>query len=128
MPKHRKQAPRPASRWLDWVAALLLMVSALVGWAQSRYGTAGAMVAGALAALADAQSSVAALGALHEAGRVPSDQVVRAIVLAVAANSLVRALTAFFGGGRRFGLWVTAALLASTVVAAAVAWALAVGV
>lgn len=110
-----------------WVAALLLMVSAVVGWAQSRYGTAGAMVAGALGALADAQSSVAALGALHEAGRVATDQVVRAIVLAVAANSLVRALTAFFSGGRPYGLRVTAALFASTVVAAAVAWGLGIG-
>lgn len=109
-----------------WVAALLLTVSAVVGWAHARYGTAGAMVAGALGALADAQSSVAALGALHEAARVATDQVVRAIVLAVAANSLVRMLTAFFSGGRGFGQRVTAALLASTAAAAAVAWGLAV--
>ncbi len=29
MPKHRKQAPRPASRWLDWGAALLLLLAVI---------------------------------------------------------------------------------------------------
>jgi uncharacterized membrane protein (DUF4010 family) len=104
------------------VAVLLGLASAAVGWAQARFGTTGVWLSSALAALADAQSSVAALGALHAAGRLEAEVVVQAIVGAVAANSLTRIVVAAVSAGPAFAAQVGASLLASTGAAAAVAY------
>jgi uncharacterized membrane protein (DUF4010 family) len=103
------------------VAALLGAVSLGVSWAQARFGSAGVLASSALAALADAQSSIAALGALHQAGRLSAETVVTAIVLALAANGLTRSIAAAASGGARFAWTVGLSLLASTGAAALVA-------
>ncbi|MBL8327921.1 MAG: MgtC/SapB family protein [Rubrivivax sp.] len=104
------------------VAALLLGVNLLVSWLQQRHGLAGAWAASSLAALVDAHAGVAALGALHAAGRLAVDELLLALVTAVAANSLTRTVVAATAGGARFGWTVGAALAASTSAAALVAF------
>jgi uncharacterized membrane protein (DUF4010 family) len=107
------------------VAAILSAVTLLVGWMQQQHGTAGLLVATAVGALADAQSGMAALGSMQVAGRITTNEVVAAVLVAVATNSTVRSVTAFAAGGPRFGSTVALSLLASTTAATATAWALA---
>jgi len=107
------------------VAAILSAVTLLVGWMQQQHGTGGLLAGIALGALADAQSGMAALGSMQVAGRITTNEVVAAVLVAVATNSTVRSATAFAAGGPRFGRTVLLSLLASTTAAASVAWALA---
>lgn len=103
------------------VALLLSAMALLVGWLQQAYGTAGVLAGTALGALADAQSSMAALGAMQAVGRITTAEVTTAALVAVGVNSCVRAATAFVAGGRHFGLVITLSLAASTATATAVA-------
>jgi uncharacterized membrane protein (DUF4010 family) len=107
------------------VAVILSAVTLLVGWMQQQHGTGGLLAGIALGALADAQSGMAALGSMQVAGRITTNEVVGAVLVAVATNSTVRSATAFAAGGPRFGRTVLLSLLASTAAAAATAWALA---
>ena len=104
------------------VAALLGAVAAGVAWAERQFGGAGLMAGTALAALADAHAPVAALATLQAAGTVDAASVRDGALLAVAANSLTRCVTALMAGGRAFGAGVALSLLASTGAAAAAAW------
>ena len=72
-------------------------------------------------ALADAHAPVAALGALHAAGQLDAGQVRDGALVALAANSVTRGITAFVAGGRAYGLRVAATLALSTGLAVAVA-------
>jgi uncharacterized membrane protein (DUF4010 family) len=96
------------------VSLLLGAVSLAVGWAQQRFGEAGLIVGAAIGALADAHSSIAALGALHAAGRADTGAVLLGVGVAVATNALTRTATAFVAGGAGYGARVGASLAAST--------------
>ncbi|MDP2006104.1 MAG: DUF4010 domain-containing protein, partial [Rubrivivax sp.] len=106
------------------VSAMLGAVAVLVAWAQRHFGQAGLMAGTALAALADAQSPVAALATLHGEGRIDATALRDGVLVGVLANSLTRSVTAFVAGGRGFGAVVMLSLAVSTGVAVAVAWAL----
>jgi uncharacterized membrane protein (DUF4010 family) len=100
------------------VAALLLLVSALVGWAQGQFGHSGLWAGIALAALADAHAPIAAALALHQTGTLAAGDTVRAALLAVSVNTASRCAVAALAGGLRFGGRVTCVLVLS----AAAAW------
>jgi uncharacterized membrane protein (DUF4010 family) len=100
------------------VAALLLTVSALVGWLRSRYGTQGLLAGTALAALADAHAPIAAAFGMHAQGMAVPRDALAAVLVAVAVNSASRALVAFAAGGAAYGARLSAALVASWVAAA----------
>lgn len=104
------------------VSLLLAAVALLVSQAQLRLGDAGLLLGTALAALADAHSPVAALATLHNDGRIDANTLRLGTLLAVAANSGTRMVTAFVAGGPAFGGRVALSLLFSTGCAAAVAW------
>jgi len=106
------------------VAGLLAVVTLAVGWAQRQYGSAGLLASTALGALADAHAPVAALGALHAAGAIDTASVRDGALVAVAANSCTRSVTAFVAGGPGYGFRVMAVLVASSAAALAVALAL----
>ena len=106
------------------VAGLLAAVTLVVGWAERQYGSAGLLAGTALGALADAHAPVAALGALHAAGAIDTAAVRDGALVAVAANSCTRGVTAFVAGGFGYGVRVTAVLAASSAAALAVALAL----
>jgi uncharacterized membrane protein (DUF4010 family) len=101
------------------VALLLSGVAVGVGWLQQAYGMAGLLLGTAIGALADAQSSMGALGSLQAAGRITPADVTTAVLVAVGVNSCVRAVAAFVAGGARYGVVITLSLLASTAAAVA---------
>jgi len=106
------------------VAGLLAAVSLLVSASQHWLGDAGLLAGTALAALADAHSPVAALAALHSSGRVDSTVLLTGALVAVSANSVTRAITAWVAGGAGFAGRVALSLVLSGGSAVAVAWAL----
>ena len=103
------------------VAALLAGVLLLVGWAQQHLGSAGLLTGTALTALADAHAPVAALLTLHDAARLDSHALRLGVLVAVSANGVTRAVTAWVAGGAVFGLRVSLSLLASSAAAVLVA-------
>lgn len=103
------------------VAALLAGVFLLVGWAQQQLGSAGLLTGTALTALADAHAPAAALLTLHDAARLDSDALRLGVLVAVSANGVTRAVTAWVAGGAVFGLRVSLSLLASSGAAVLVA-------
>ncbi len=104
------------------VAALLAVVSLGVTWAQRLLGEVGLLGGTALAALADAHAPIAALAALHGSGRVDSATLLTGALVAVSANAVTRALTAWVAGGAAFAGRVALSLLLSCSGAWAVAW------
>lgn len=106
------------------VAVLLTAVSLAVGWAQRAFGEAGVLAGAALAALADAQSPVPVLGALHAGARIETSTVVLGALVAVSTNSVTRTITAVVAGGAGYGMRIALSLAASTGAAWAVALAL----
>lgn len=101
------------------VAALLLIVSAAVAWAQGQFGSSGLWAGTALAALADAHAPIAAAFALHQAGTLAAGDTLRAALLAVSVNTASRCVVAVIAGGPRYAWRVARVLLLS----AAAAWA-----
>ncbi len=126
-PAGRARLPAPGGRGgplrlreAALIAAMLTGVTLGVGWMQQHYGGAGMLAAAALGAVADAHSSIAALGALHAAGRAGTPGVIDATLTALATNSLTRSVTAFVSGGARFGMVISATLAGSLLAALAV--------
>lgn len=106
------------------LAALIsgvLLASALLA---DRFGTAGALVAAAVAALADVQSAAIGAAALVDTGRLDPDQAALAVLVALTVNSGSKAVVAAVLGGRAFA-WRVWLALAAMVGAAWAAWALA---
>lgn len=96
------------------LALLLSAVTAGVSWAQGALGSLGLYGGVALAALADAHSPVAALGALQASGMLSVEAARDGVLLAIGTNAASRSVTAFVAGGRAYGLRVSACLLLST--------------
>lgn len=105
------------------LALLLGAVTVGVSWAERTFGALGLLGSTALAALADAHSPIAALGALQAAGTLSAEAVRDGALLAVATNAVTRSVTAFAAGGRAYGARVALSLLLSTGAAALAAWA-----
>jgi uncharacterized membrane protein (DUF4010 family) len=104
------------------VAAILVAVALAVRGAQSLFGDAGVLAGAALGALADAHASVASLGTLHAAGRIDDALALRGVLLAIAANSVTRTLTAGLAGGAAYAGRIGGSLAASGLAAAIVWW------
>ena len=106
------------------VALLLAAVALLVSQAQRLFGDAGALTGAALAALADAHSPIASLLSLFNAQRLDARTLLQGVLMALAANTVTRLVTAFVSGGAAYALRVGPALLAGLAAAAtAVAFA-----
>lgn len=105
------------------LALLLGAVTVGVSWAERTFGALGLYGGTALAALADAHSPVAALGALQAAGALSAEAVRDGALLAVATNAVTRSVTAFAAGGQAYGARVALSLLLSTGAAALAALA-----
>jgi len=96
------------------VALLLTGVSLAVSWAQRVFGDAGLLAGVALAALADAQSALPALGALHASGQASTATVLLCVLVAISTNALTGTVTAFVTGDAGFGQRLALSLTAST--------------
>lgn len=102
------------------VAAVLSTVTLAVSAAEHHFGLGGVYAAAALGALADAHSSVAALGSLQAAGRIGLPTLGTGVLVAIGTNALLRIGVALVAGGAGYGLRMALSLLASTGAAAAV--------
>ena len=102
------------------VAAVLSVVTLAVSAAEQHLGRGGVYAAAALGALADAHSSVAALGSLQAAGRIELATLGTGVLVAIGTNALLRSGVALVAGGAAYGARVALSLAASTGLAAAV--------
>jgi uncharacterized membrane protein (DUF4010 family) len=92
--------------------ALLLLVSALL---QSRFGSAGVMLAAAAVALVEVHAAAASLTQLTAQGQLPVVEAGWGLVLLVLVASVAKTVLAFFSGGARYGWRVAAGLLVAAV-------------
>jgi uncharacterized membrane protein (DUF4010 family) len=88
--------------------ALLLLASALL---QSRFGSAGVMLAAAAVALVEVHAAAASLTQLAAQGQLPLVEAGWGLVLLVLVASIAKTGLAFFSGGPRYGWRVAAGLL-----------------
>lgn len=100
------------------VAAMLTVVTLLISGAQRHFGGTGVLAGAALAGMADAQSPLASLSALHAGGQLADRDLRMGALIAVSTNSGVRTVVAFTTGGAPYGARVAAAL----VIGLAAAW------
>jgi uncharacterized membrane protein (DUF4010 family) len=91
--------------------ALLLLASALL---QSRFGSAGVMLAAAAVALVEVHAAAASLTQLAAQGQLPLVEAGWGLVLLVLVASIAKTGLAFFSGGPRYGWRVAAGLLGAT--------------
>lgn len=92
-------------------ALLVTVVMFVSAFLADRYGAAGASIGVALAGFADAHSSSASAATLAAGGGMSMQAAILAILLAVSANTLTKAVIAFVSGGVAFALRVVPGLI-----------------
>lgn len=92
--------PRHALVFVTIVAAAMVLSAAMVAW----LGEAGLAATVAAQGLADVHAAAASAAQLVAVGKIAPDAATRAIVLALAANSVTKLVLAFVSGGRSYGL------------------------
>jgi uncharacterized membrane protein (DUF4010 family) len=100
------------------VAGLLLVTA----WLRGLVGDRGALLALAIAAMAELQAAAVAVGQLAGAQALTLTQARWGIVALLATSSAAKAVLAFVSGGSGYGIRVALGLLAMTGAAAAAAW------
>lgn len=120
LPDSKGSALRPREAIL--VALVLAGVTLLVGNAQRHLGDTAGSIGVALAALLDPHASIAALAALHAAGRVSADHWIAGVLVAIGANTLTRCVVAAVAGGKWFAARIAGALACSLALASLTAW------
>ncbi|MBI3156848.1 MAG: MgtC/SapB family protein [Burkholderiales bacterium] len=103
------------------LAALLVGVGLVIGWAERWLGERGVLAGAALGALADAHASVATLAGLHAAGDLSAAVATGGVLLAITTNAVSRSVVAGVAGGAGYALRIALSLAAST----ATGWAVA---
>jgi uncharacterized membrane protein (DUF4010 family) len=107
VPDTRALRPREALA----VAATLTIVTLVISAAQRNFGATGVLAGAALSGMADAQSPLASLSALHVGGQLADRDLLLGALIAVSTNSGVRSVVAFTTGGALYGARVAAALV-----------------
>jgi uncharacterized membrane protein (DUF4010 family) len=91
-----------------------LLFVAIIGGvhlAREYFGNSGTYVAALISGLADADAISIAVARMADAGDVTEATATRAIVIAILANSFVKAAISAFVGSKKLGLYVVAGLL-----------------
>jgi uncharacterized membrane protein (DUF4010 family) len=104
------------------LALLFTGIATAVSWLQKGLGTLATLAATALAGLADAHSSSAAVIGLAGRGEMDLPTLLTAVLLAFSTNTVSKVVAAFASGGTRFGAPVSAGL-ALVALAAWLPWA-----
>lgn len=92
------------------LALLFTGIATTVAWLQQGLGTQATLVATALAGLADAHSSAAAVIGLAARGEIDQATLLVAVLLAFTTNSVSKIVVAYATGGMRYGSIVSAGL------------------
>lgn len=92
------------------LALLFTGIAVAVAWLQQGLGTIATLAATALAGLADAHSSSAAVIGLAARGELEPSTMLTAVLLAFSSNSLSKMVAAYVAGGARYGSIVSAGL------------------
>jgi uncharacterized membrane protein (DUF4010 family) len=92
------------------LALLFTGIAVAVAWLQQGLGTIATLAATALAGLADAHSSSAAVIGLAARGELEPPTMLTAVLLAFSSNSLSKMVAAYAAGGARYGSIVSAGL------------------
>lgn len=115
VPGERPFALRPALI----LAAVLVFALILGRWGAEVLGPRGTVLAAFGAGLADAHAGSVAAATLAAKGDITVGVALASISAALGSNLIVKIVLAFTSGGRRFGLWFTAAIAAPALVFAA---------
>ncbi len=95
--------------------AAILTAALFVGrWGSVVFGSKGAVITAALTGLADAHAGALSVATLFSQGNLARNPTLEAVVAALVANSIVKAIMAFASGGVTFGRRFSLALAAST--------------
>lgn len=100
------------------VAGLLL----LTAWLRGMVGDRGALLAAAIAAMAELQAAAVAVGQLAGAQALTMPEARWGIVALLATSSAAKSVLAFVSGGAAYGWRVALGLSAMTAIAAVVTW------
>lgn len=100
------------------VAGLLL----LTAWLRGMVGDRGALLAAAIAAMAELQAAAVAVGQLAGAQALTLPEARWGIVALLATSSAAKSVLAFVSGGTAYGWGVALGLSAMTAIAAVVTW------
>ena len=92
-------------------AALVGGITLLSSAVAEELGSSGAVVAAAVAALADAHAAAASAASLHATARLTTDEAALAALLCLTTNTVTKIVLAFTSGPRRFGREVTVGLV-----------------
>ncbi|KJV00348.1 DUF4010 domain-containing protein [Rhodococcus fascians] len=103
-----------------WGADVLVFALFVGRWGADVLGSRGAVLAAAVAGLADAHAGALGAASLAAKGTITVDSALQAIAAALGSNLLVKSVLAFTSGGHRFGLGFLAAMVLPTVVFAVV--------
>jgi uncharacterized membrane protein (DUF4010 family) len=93
------------------LALLFMAIAAAVAWLQQAVGSQATLLAAALAGLADAHSSGAAVMGLAARNEIEPFTMLTAVLLAFSSNSLSKIVAAYATGGMRYGSIVGAGLV-----------------
>src|SRR5262249_39737495 len=122
----RSQAAPPAEhkrafslRTALFFAAIVAAVMFAAALLERAVGVAGALVAAAVGAFADAHAAGASIAALEKGGQLESQLASLGILFALTANAVTKTILAFTSGPRRFAVQIAFGQL----LALAAAWA-----
>jgi uncharacterized membrane protein (DUF4010 family) len=99
------------------LALLFTGIATLAAWSQHFFGTGVTLLATALAGVADAHSSAAAVLGLAARGEIDAGVMALGVLLAFSTNTVGKIVAAYVAGGPRYGSEVSAGLLLITGVA-----------
>lgn len=121
----QKQEPQTRAFKLSHALSFALAVAGLLlltAWLREWIGDRGALLAAAIAAMAELQAAAVAVGQLAGAQALTLPEARWGIVALLATSSAAKSVLAFLSGGAAYGWRVAAGLLAMTAAAATAAW------
>lgn len=122
--QHGAEPPaRPAGRAFNLVyamgfALLLVGVTAAVSFVDRSWGAGALATATALAGALDVHAAATSVVSLAASGKIAVQDVPLPVLVAFSANTIMKGIAAFIGGGRVYGAWVVVGI----VFTAAAAW------
>jgi uncharacterized membrane protein (DUF4010 family) len=104
------------------IAMIITAVLILTAWLKQQFGVTGAIATAGFVALVELHAAAASIAQLNASGTLEPNLAHRGVLIVMASASLAKSGLAFVSGGLRYGLCVSASLMAAFVAALAVTW------